>query len=523
MPFTQTIVANTPIRRRSRAGAKEAVSLERFDDAALLEAQKIILGTSRWFGFETDADGKAHLKNLRPDEYPEKVYQEEADKEMLQKVLHATETYEAKLTSLQDPARLITNEKIRALKQEADALHAIANETHNAYRALKKSVLAGAEGLSDDELEAKLKSHPELEEAHGVAWEADAAFEAVRSKYHSARNKEKKNQEDEAYALERVLEIVRSYKKFDAEWAELEANVAEYHKTLATQGDATEPKNPKWLANDIAFFARHLEDVCQLYDAEKADGIIARLEALAGPTGVYKSYRQISAEQKEQPDEMERSGSLSPRGREMVTAAISLLTNHVVKLGHKADECQLTAVSNDSPLMRGFERMLGGGDSYRAPLDEMREDGDMQLLQQELEQLDKLQRGDDSGKPDEDEIRRLSRDDYEYRQHLEMLWDKDALLRDVMTTANTLRDRSSSDLWRLHNSYPDAVNFIFAYHEGEQLMNHNGSKVKITKPEAFMGSAWVNMAHNFEFTLDAALLDKVRGEVLAQQSHVSLV
>ncbi len=86
------------------------------------------------------------------------------------------------------------------------------------------------------------------------------------------------------------------------------------------------------------------------------------------------------------------------------------------------------------------------------------------------------------------------------------------LLHYIVGAARTIRKEQHDPdaVWRLHNQFPEAVNFYMAAPEAEFLLNKDGTGKRIENIQHFANSAWMDLVCNLDLKVSPALLEKTR-------------
>lgn len=87
-----------------------------------------------------------------------------------------------------------------------------------------------------------------------------------------------------------------------------------------------------------------------------------------------------------------------------------------------------------------------------------------------------------------------------------------ALLKYLVESADNIRreHKDPEEIWRLHNQYPEAVNFYFAAQEARFLLKNDGSKKRIENVQHFANSRWMDLVGDLEVSVTPALLSQTR-------------
>ena len=86
-----------------------------------------------------------------------------------------------------------------------------------------------------------------------------------------------------------------------------------------------------------------------------------------------------------------------------------------------------------------------------------------------------------------------------------------ALLGQLVHEVQSLREEKSDDeIWRMHNTHPDAVNFYFAAQEAEFLLERDGPPKRINNIAPFINSYWPQLAGKIDLKVEPSLLAHAR-------------
>lgn len=81
----------------------------------------------------------------------------------------------------------------------------------------------------------------------------------------------------------------------------------------------------------------------------------------------------------------------------------------------------------------------------------------------------------------------------------------------TMTQKPAGREENKDDeIWKLHNSYPEAVNFYRASHEAEFLLDYGDRGKKINEVAPFINSLWPTFAGGLEVQVSPELLKQAQ-------------
>ena len=426
--------------------------LDRFDHATLAEAKKVLRGESDWLEF--DVNGDLHVKNAHTTSKAKAL--REKHREELLEAIEQPEKVKEKITALraQDPYAIDTP----YMQQLADS-----NYGHEYL------------GLIGGE-------------------------RARKSEY-------------EISTLERLLEIADMYPEREKHLSDFESQVAK----LAADQDRSESSlnqpSQRIGMSILALKLRQISDVIPESEREAFASRLAKAADVLNRQGHYDSKHDFILNAQKEP-EIE---NLDEERLKTLQAVASILARSISAPSLVAareqfnQQVQLTVRAKTSPFMQ----MLAKAEleAKRAKIIEFGdEEGDwrsqtdddviykLEDLQAHAQQLQELRRGTVT-MPSEEEFFALGHDERAQRA-----WYNPKQVVEQMLRYSEKIEQSHPDIWRLHNSFPEAVNFIVANRHAKFLLGHDGQQGDIPDAAAFLGSEFLHHAGQVEMHVDPQLL-----------------
>ena len=442
-----------PVSRNKRA-YDFVLPLDRFDQATLAEARKVLTGESEWFVFDEQGDLKVRNAETTPKG----------------KILNAQHRAQL-LAAIENPGSV--REKIAAL------------EAWDPYAVDTPYMQKLAESYCGDEQLGLI------------------------------RNERSRQREYEVSSLEGLLETAAMYPQREAHLAAFETMVQANKMPGATH-------------------ASHKRDVLDLYVLEaqlrQLSDVVpeAEKEAFAPRLAAARqafSERVVAEDSPSKFDKFLQMGKKPERPNfdedrlTMLQAVASLLARSIpaetfVQARDQFNEqVTVTVRAQTSPFMQALDKAKAEGKRARmekfADEDEASHNRsdvprDLEALQNYAEQLHKLRRGE-VPMPVEEQFMGLGHDERAARA-----WYNPTQVMGQMLRYTENIDRSHPDIWRLHNSYPEAVNFIVANRHAKFLLGHNGEQGDIPDAAAFLGSEFLHHAGQVGMHVNPQLLAVAR-------------
>ncbi len=526
-----------PVPQR-QGGSFTALSLMGFNQVMREEARKVLLGQSRWFSF--DAEGVLHT--LHPRDTPEDAAQQTAEDALLLDVQARPDYYRALIAELEDPtrpekeARAITDPRIDALKAQIEALDpyrgqidALQSQIYtiaDRYQHIVPNAAALEAVRGDADYIALARDMAALQEMQKTAISVQDARTITRleweiSEMPAARWRLSKHLEHkydwDAKLMQDRLKQVDIAADYDRHFAalktcceQLQANP--YDPFCEQQSQAYTPEQreaAQQLRHRITMDAIDLELAAKLLPDAAARA--KALEILLKPWPIETLESDIAQKRRELEDFI--SDGFTPGRRQILGAVMAFLARELPAAdGETAqqlfnDHVSLVAhAEKPSVFMRHMRDTVS---QWQDTSDwQHRErysvEARLERLQAGLTQFERVAAGNLENKPSADELAML---DTSPRLTEEERWDPAALLRQAALEARRLR---GDDYMRLHNSFPEAVNFIRASKDAEFLLDNHDASRAISDPASFFASPWQHVLGGAELTVDLHLLAKAR-------------